>query len=123
MAFKLFKKKTASEETLSEENKALLISELDKDHKKFGSKYAIWVYICQSVAFFALALAIPQAFFNKEWTLLIFLAIGAVALLFPFVYMASESEYWKQIKKIENTEVDVVNTPATNAENDDSSEK
>ncbi|MCR5669661.1 MAG: hypothetical protein K6G10_01530 [Butyrivibrio sp.] len=86
---------------LTKEQKENLLLQTKKEHDESAKKRSFIVYICQTVAFFAIALAIPEAILNKEYLFMAFLIVGTISLLFPFIYMASESEHWKQIKKLE----------------------
>lgn len=110
------KKKTEERDRLTRAQKEELIKGLEDEHKTTCKKYAPAVYVCQSIALIFMALAIPEAVINKEWMFLVFISAAVVALLVPFIYMAFENEYWKQIKKAEQAE-EIEEKPEENKEN------
>lgn len=99
MFFKKKKKEEGDAPVTAAQQREILES-LNKDHGKMCKRFAFPIYLCQSASFIFMALVIPEAALNKEWLFLIFASLSTAALLAPFIYMASESEYWKQVKKM-----------------------
>ena len=101
----IFKKKNEEKtDKLTRAQKEELIKGLEDEHKATCKKYGHIVYLCQSIALIFMALAIPEAVINKEWTFLVFISLAVVSLLVPFIYMAFENEYWKQLKRAESAQ-------------------
>ena len=95
----LGKKKKYSGYTISQ-----LQEELDgiKDsNRQMRKKRSSFVFCLQSIAFLALAIAIPEAVVHNQMIFAIFTGIGAVALLIPFLYTSNECAYWDQRKFLE----------------------
>ena len=64
------------------------------------NKYSSPVYWCQAVSLIICALAIPQAYLNKEKVLMIFLILAAISMLYPMFYIAVVNEFIKKQKKL-----------------------
>ncbi len=56
-------------------------------------------YTMQKIAFLCFAIAIPRTYFKHDYLLMALTIIGALCLLFPFLYMIGEVENIKEDKK------------------------
>ncbi len=75
--------------------------EFEEDHVNKAKKFVKTISMCQNIAFFCFALAVPEAMLNGEYRFMAILLAGFIILVGPYVYMNEEREYWEQKKHID----------------------